>query len=191
MHSLRGQNGPPMSDKTSTRYVVLLRAVNVGGSRRLPMAQLREICAGAGCQDVATYIQSGNVVLSSPADETSLRGVLENAIAEGAGISTEVMIRTGLEMEQVVVSLPYPDADPKHLHVGFLQQQPGADRARAVQAIEMQPEHATVAGREVYLLLPDGIGRSKLPAMVARRLGGPSTTVRNWRTVTTLRSMAC
>ena len=93
--------------------MVFLRAVNVGGTGKLPMAQLREICAGAGCQDVATYIQSGNVVLSSDLDETGLRGVLEDAIAERAGITPEVMVRTATEMAEVVASLPYPGVDPE------------------------------------------------------------------------------
>ena len=179
-----------MGRSRQIRCVALLRAVNVGGRGALPMALLRDICVGAGCTDVATYIQSGNVVLSSTLDEARLRGALEKAIADQAGVTTEVMIRTAAEMEQVVESLPYPDADPRHLHVGFLQQVPGADQAQAVGDIAMQPEEATVAGRQVYLLLPDGIGRSKLPAAVARRLGGPSTTVRNWRTVTKLRDLA-
>ncbi len=170
--------------------MALLRAVNVGGRGSLPMALLRDICVEAGCTEVATYIQSGNVVLSSTLDERRLRAALEKAIANQAGVTTEGMIRTAAEMEQLVESLPYPDADPKHLHVGFLQQPPDADQARAVGDIDMRPERATVVGRQVYLLLPDGIGRSKLPAVVARRLGGPSTTVRNWRTVTTLRDMA-
>ncbi|HEY5727732.1 MAG TPA: DUF1697 domain-containing protein [Acidimicrobiia bacterium] len=171
------------------RCVALLRAVNVGGRGALPMALLRDICVGVGCTDVATYIQSGNVVLSSALDEPRLRRALEKSIADQAGVATEVMIRTAAEMEQVVESLPYPDAAPKHLHVGFLHQRPGTDQAQAVRDIDMQPEDATVVGRQVYLLLPDGIGRSKLPSVVARRLGGPSTTVRNWRTVTTLRDM--
>lgn len=171
------------------RYVVLLRAVNLGPVNKLPMAELRRVCIEAGGGDVQTYIQSGNVVLSSTLDEPSLKATLEAAIAAESGLATDVIIRTAAEMARVVDLLPYPDADPTHLHVGFAAAPPSAEAQAAIAAIDLAPEEVTVVGRDIYLYLPNGTGRSKVPGQMGRRLGQP-VTVRNWRTVTTLRAMA-
>lgn len=167
-------------------YVALLRGINVGGKTKVPMAALRDVCVAVGCEDVVTYIQSGNVVLKStlPADE--LRTVLERAIAEEFGFNLAVMLRTAKEMAGVVGRNPYPGADEQAIHVGFLHAPPEAAPKKCLTAIDCGPERITVVGRDLYLHLPNGMGRAALPVQMERCLRPAPVTVRNWRTVTKL-----
>jgi uncharacterized protein (DUF1697 family) len=167
-------------------YVALLRGINVGGKATVPMAALRDTCASVGGQDVVTYIQSGNVVLRSTLTAARLRAALEGAIAEQLGVTPAVMIRTAKEMAAVAASNPYPDADEKNVHVGFLHAAPPATAGKCLAAIDCTPEEVTVVGRELYLHLPNGMGRAALPARMERCLRPAPVTVRNWRTVTKL-----
>jgi uncharacterized protein (DUF1697 family) len=171
-------------------YVALLRGINVGGRAKVPMAALRDTCAALGCEDVVTYIQSGNVVLRSGLTADKLRAALEGAIAEAFGFSPAVMIRTAEEMAAVVDRNPYPDADEAHRHVGFLHAPPEAATKKCLAAIDCAPEQVTVRGREVYLYLPNGMGRANLPVQMERCLRPSLVTVRNWRTVTKLVELA-
>ena len=167
-------------------YVALLRGINVGGKTKIPMAALRDTCAAAGCEDVVTYIQSGNVVLKSKLTADKLRTALEEAIAEEFGFNPAVMIRTAKELAAIVDRNPYPDADEKTIHVGFLHAAPNAATKKCLAAIDCAPEELTVTGRDVYLHLPNGMGRAALPVQMDRCLRPTPITVRNWRTVTKL-----
>jgi uncharacterized protein (DUF1697 family) len=171
-------------------YVALLRGINVGGKTKIPMAALRDTCAAAGCEDVVTYIQSGNVVLKSKLTADKLRTALEVAIAKDFGFNPAVMIRTARELVAAVKSNPYPDADEKSLHVGFLHAAPNAATRKCLATIDCAPEELTIAGRDVYLHLPDGMGRAALPVQMERCLRPTPITVRNWRTVTKLVELA-
>lgn len=167
-------------------YVALLRGINVGGKAKVPMAALRDVCESAGCEDVVTYIQSGNVVLTSKLSADKLRGALEAAIAGEFGFNPAVMIRTAKEMAAVVEHNAYPDADEKSIHVGFLHAAPNAATKKCLAAIDCAPEEVTAVGRELYLHLPSGMGRAALPVQLERCLRPAPVTVRNWRTVTKL-----
>jgi len=167
-------------------YVALLRGINVGGKTMVPMAALRDACASVGCEDVETYIQSGNVVLSSKLTEKKLQAALEAAIAAEFGFGPAVMIRTAEEMAAVLDGHPYPGADEKSVHVGFLHSPPAAPAARCLAAIDCGAEQVTVVGRDLYLHLPNGMGRANLPTQIDRCLRPAQVTVRNWRTVTKL-----
>ena len=171
---------------TAVIYVVLLRGINVGGKAKVPMAALRDVCAAAGCEDVVTYIQSGNVVLTSRLSEQKLRATLEEAITAEFGLSPAVMIRTAKEMAAVLGHNPYPDADENSVHVGFLHAPPQTKAAGCLAAIDCAPEQVRAVGRDLYLHLPNGMGRANLPAQVERCLRPAQVTVRNWRTVTKL-----
>jgi uncharacterized protein (DUF1697 family) len=172
------------------RYVALLRGINVGGKTKVPMATLREICASAGCDDVVTYIQSGNVVLDSAQKAEELQSTLEAAIAAEFGFKPAVMVRAAKEMAAVVDRNPFPDAEEKALHVGFLHAAPAAATKKCLSAIDCNPEQLAVVRREIYLQLPDGMGRAKLPVQMERCLRPTPITVRNWRTVTKLVELA-
>lgn len=172
------------------RYVVLLRGINVGGQGKLPMAQLRALCADAGGGHVATYIQSGNAVLTSEAAPEVLAAELGARIEAAAGFAPEVLVRTVDELEAVIAGNPFPEeADPTKLVVAFLRTPPAPGAFDAVDLAAFAPEEAVLGDRHLYLHLPDGQGRAKLPIALGRA-GGVAATARNWRTVTVLAEMA-
>ncbi len=168
------------------RYVALLRSVNVGG-RSVPMAALRAELEAAGLRDVTTYIQSGNVIFSS-AKRPSPAG-LEHVTASRLGIDTTVVLRTAADLERAIARNPFPRADRARLHVGFMVKAPAAGTLASIDATPFAPEEFAVRGTELYLHLPNGMGRAKLPLFLDRRLGIP-TTFRNWNTVTKLAELA-
>jgi uncharacterized protein (DUF1697 family) len=167
----------------------LLRGVNVGGRTKLPMADLRQVLEGCGHHDVRTYIQSGNAVFSSSSNNTNKVGTdLAAAIAEHLGMNVDVIVRTKAELEAVVKANPYRQRgeDLSHLHILFM---PGKVKA-SLKGVDVQPPEEVVAiGRQLHLLLPNGVGRSKLAADLAGPKG-PRGTMRNWRTVNKLIEMA-
>ena len=171
-------------------YVALLRGINVGGKTKIAMAALRDTCASVGCEDVVTYIQSGNVVLKSKLTADKLRSALEEAIAKEFGFNPAVMIRTAKELTAVVDRNPYAGADDKTVHVGFLQAAPNAGTKKCLAAIDSAPEELTLVGRDIYLHLPNGMGRAALPVQMERCLRPAPITVRNWRTLTKLVELA-
>ena len=163
------------------RYVALLRAVNVGG-RKLPMAELRADVAALGFTDVETYIQSGNVVFAAKKTSPSrLAADLE------AAIGVPVIVRTAAEMAAVVNARP--KFDEKTLHVTFLATKPAAT-VKALDPRQYAPDVYAVNGLEVYVSCPNGYGTTKINnTFFEKRLRVVATT-RNWRTVTTLATMA-
>ena len=173
---------------TSPRYIALLRGINVGGRAKVPMAGLRTTCESVGCTDVLTYIQSGNVVLTSPLDPVKLRAALEAAIAEQLGVSPVVVIRTHRQLADVIAGNPFPD-DADNVHVAFLSEALDRGQATTVAELEWPPEEVAARGADVYFHLPNGMGRAKLPELFGRRIKIPAT-VRNWRTVNKLAEMS-
>jgi uncharacterized protein (DUF1697 family) len=171
------------------RYVVLLRGVNVGGRTKVAMPALRSACESVGCTDVSTYIQSGNVVLASELGEDALRDQLAAAIRGQLGLAPALVLRSADEMAAVLERCPYPDDARDDVHVAFLQAAPDEALRAALGDLDAAPEELAVVGREIYLSLPNGMGRARLPVEMGRRLSAP-TTLRNWRTVTRLVAMA-
>jgi uncharacterized protein (DUF1697 family) len=177
------------------REVVLLRGVNVGTGRKLSMAALRDALTAAGCSAVSTYIQSGNVVLTPPKPAPGdLTSWLEARIAEVAGFKVPVVRRTHAELEHLVSQNPYPEAGGTKLHVVFYAGDPGGDALDTVDLAAFAPESCRLVGRDLYLHLPDGMGRAKLPAALekaGRKAGSPAAgTARNWNTVLKLVELA-
>lgn len=169
--------------------VALLRGINVGGAGKLPMAQLRDIVSSCGHTDVATYIQSGNVVFRSAATDTrAVADELRAATRDATDLDPEVHVRTLDELAAVVEANPFVARadEPKQLHVTFLGRQPDAID---LDPAAFEPERWALGDGVVYLYLPDGIGRSKLATELARRTTASGTT-RNWRTTTKLLAMA-
>lgn len=171
----------------TTTYVALLRAVNVAGHGKVTMDELRAAFDAAGFTDVRTYIQSGNVVFASASPVTAAD--VERSVGESLGTEPTVMLRTAGEMAAVIDRNPFPGVDTKEIHVAFLVEAPAADVVEALDVSDLAPEQAAVVGADVYLHLPAGVGRSKLPGRVGKQLDVPMT-VRNWRTVTKLVDMA-
>ena len=172
-----------------TIYIALLRGINVGGSRKVPMAQLREAFVGAGATDVVTYIQSGNVALRHPARSVDeLRVELEGAIEASFGFEVPVVLRTKAQLAAVVEHNPYPTDEPTQLSVVFFNEGPAPGAFDHVDAAAAAPEEFLVRGNEVYLHLPNGMGRAKLPPLMGKALA--AGTARNWRTVRKLVDLA-
>lgn len=166
--------------------VALLRGVNVGG-RKVSMAELRELIESLGYSDARTYIQSGNVIFKSARKPAS--SALESAIEERFGLAVDVMLRTPAELKRALERDPFQSADRSSVHVGFMARAAKTATVRAIDASSFEPEEFAVVGSELYLHLPNGLGRSKLPDFVLRRLKIP-TTLRNWRTVAKLAELA-
>ena len=172
-----------------TRYIALLRGINVGGRAKVSMPALRATCESIGCTDVTTYIQSGNVVLSSARSAADLGAALTKAIADRLGVAPAVMIRTHRQLTDAATANPFPEAESGHLHIGFLAERPNAEQIEQVAELAHPTEEIAIRGTEVYFHLPNGMGRAKLPELYGRRVKIP-TTVRNWRTLTTLIEMS-
>jgi uncharacterized protein (DUF1697 family) len=163
-------------------YVALLRAVNVGGVS-LPMAELKAICEGLGFTDVATYIQSGNVLVRSDALEDTVARRLDEALAKRLGKAPGVMIRSAAELRAIVDDAPFPQAPPNFLLVHVFSDPPSADALEAMVA--PGGEQAQLSGREIYVYYPDGSGRSKLKLPALK----PGTS-RNLNTIRKLADLA-
>ena len=173
-------------------HVALLRAINVGGTKKLLMADLRAMFEAAGCTDVRTYIQSGNVVFRAEAPLAErIPALVEAKIAATKGFEVPVVTRSAAELDAVVTGSPFlaAGADPAHLHVGFLADAPTAARIAELDPHRSPGDAFKVRGREVNLHFPNGTARSKLTVDYFDRVLGTTITIRNWRTVGKLREM--
>ncbi len=163
------------------RRVALLRGVNVGGKAKVPMAALKSVFEAVGAKKVETYIQSGNVVFDGPASVNAKK--LETAIEKHFKLNVSVALRTRAQIDAIVEALPYQETDL--VHVAFLL---GKPKLGGIDHDALLPEKFEHIGQELFFYLPNGMGTSKLPAYVARRIG-VDMTVRNWRTVLKLQAL--
>jgi uncharacterized protein (DUF1697 family) len=166
-----------------TRYIALLRAVNVGGTGKLPMSDLRAICTEAGFARVETYIASGNVLFESKAAASKVKAELEARLRSYAGKPIDVVLRTAAEMAAVLKANPFPKAESKHTYAIFLDKAPPADALAGVTG--RQDEEMRLGKREIFVCYPTGMGRSKLRIPAAK-----TGTARNMNTVAKLVELA-
>jgi uncharacterized protein (DUF1697 family) len=166
-----------------TKYIALVRAVNVGGTGRLPMSELKAMCAAEGFTNVVTYIASGNVVFDSKTTPEKVKAALEARVAEYAGKPMGVLVRTAKELAAVLAANPFPQAAGKFAYAVFLDTAPPADALK--QASGRTDEEMHLGVREIYVHYPSGAGRSKL-RIPAARVG----TARNMNTIAKLVEMA-
>ena len=173
-----------------TTLIALLRGINVGGRHPLSMADLRAVAAAAGGREVRTYIQSGNLVFAHPTQSPERLTVeLEERLAAVAGFAVPVILRTAEDLAGVVRDNPFAEREPTKLLVAFLAEAPPAKALDSIDRTLFAPEEFALKGREVYLHLPAGAGRAKLPRALDAVLSTPSTA-RNWRTVIKLLELA-
>ncbi len=174
-------------------YVALLRGLNVGAHNRLKMSDLVAVFTAAGCAEVSTYIQSGNVVFN--ANATLARKVpllVERALKEDFDVRTPVVLRSAAELQSVLKKNPFlaKVTKPELLHVAFLAEEPTPAQVSQLDATRVAPDEFIVKGREVYLYTPNGLGKSKVTnAWLDSKLKTISTA-RNWRTVNELAVMS-
>ncbi|MFD6492986.1 DUF1697 domain-containing protein [Streptomyces sp. NPDC060188] len=178
----------------TTTYAALLRGINVGGAKKVPMAELRTLLEGLGHGDVRTYLQSGNAAFSSAhGDEESLAAELSTAIEERFGFGVGVLVRDHRYLKAVREACPFPAAEleAKQVHVTYFSDPVDAERFASVEPAAFLPEEFRLGDRALYLYAPDGLGRSRLAEALARPrlLKGVLATTRNWNTVVKLEEL--
>jgi uncharacterized protein (DUF1697 family) len=164
-------------------FVALLRAVNVGGTGKLPMVELQAMCEKVGFLKVKTYIASGNVVFTSKLTEAKVKAALETSLAAYAGKPVGVMVRTAAEMAAVLAANPFLDAATNRTVAIFLDAKPPADALKNITG--QKDEEVRLGVREIYVHYGDGMGTSKLKIPAAK-----AGTARNMNTVAKLAQMA-
>ena len=174
-------------------YIAMLRGINVGGHKKVLMADLRKSCEALGFEQVQTYVQSGNVIFKARGSADALSKKMEEMILEDFGFEVSVMSRSAAEMEKIRAANPFlkrAGADLTKLHVTFLSSAPPPGAVKKIEAFAAPPEEFQCKEREIYLYLPNGFGRSKLATAPFERLLGVRATARNWNTVTKLCEMS-
>lgn len=175
-------------------HIALLRAINVGGRNRIRMPKLCELFADLGFSGARSWLQSGNLVFENAArDAGEIERLLEKETAARLGVTCDYCVRTAEEWADVIAGNPFPreaGADPSHLVVMALKQEPTPAQAKALRAAVKGRETAEIAGRHAYLFYPDGIGDSKLTPRIIEDKLGTRGTGRNWNTVRKLQALA-
>ncbi|HUO72912.1 MAG TPA: DUF1697 domain-containing protein [Solirubrobacteraceae bacterium] len=174
------------------RQIALLRGINLGPHNRVSMPDLRDLLSGAGMGDVRTYVQSGNVVLSSHLSPEALARQCQSLITACFGLDIAVVVRTRDELAEIVALNPLGQVaeNPKRYQVSFLSAPLAPATVENLRSLAAPSERLVASGRELYAWHPDGVARSKLWGRLAGRSLGVTATARNWTTVTTLLSMA-
>jgi uncharacterized protein (DUF1697 family) len=174
-------------------FIALLRAVNVGGTGKLSMKELKAACEAAGLQNVSTYIASGNLVFESDCTPAEVRSVLDRVLRERFGLTkNHVLLRTPEEVAKAIAACPFGDAAkerPNRLMVTFLDSVPGKDAAANLALFE-GPERLQLHGDHLYIDYPQGVAKSKLTTAYLDKTLKVIATARNWNTTNKLLAMA-
>lgn len=176
-----------------TTHIALLRAVNVGGRGKAPMADLRALLADLGFEAPQSLLQSGNLVFCSKATGATLETLLERETKARLGLATDYIVRTAAEWDRIVAANPFTAMardDPSHLLVMALKSAPDGAALEGLRAWIPGREAIESVGLELYITYPDGVGASKLTGAVIERRLGARGTARNWNTVTKLAALA-
>ncbi|MGB8329831.1 MAG: DUF1697 domain-containing protein [Polyangiales bacterium] len=176
-------------NKASDVYVALLRGVNVGGKNKLPMSSLVALFADAGCDDLQTYIQSGNVVFRAKDDlARQIPGAISKAISDRLGLRVPVITRSIDQLRSLAGSNPFLSAalDPTKLHVALLADKPDRSKIAALDPNRSPPDEFFVRGMEIFLHCPNGMARTKLTNAYFDSKLKTTSTIRNWNTIVKL-----
>jgi uncharacterized protein (DUF1697 family) len=172
-----------------TAWVALLRGVNVGGNRKVPMARLRELCTEAGLCDVRSYTASGTLLFTAPQQSASeVEDLVADVIEREHGFRPAVVVRSVPELAAAVAAAPNDDVD--HRHVAFLTEEPSGAAVAAAEAAMVPPARLDVVGRDAHLLLPTGMASDWIRPPGLERLLGVGATVRTRRTVAKVLALA-
>ncbi len=169
------------------KYAALLRGINVGGNKKVPMADLRAMTAKLGFYDPKTLLQSGNLVFSAKSQPmTKLEQLLEAATKKHIGVECSYLLRSADEWEKIVATNPFKaeaKADPSHFTVTFCRESPTPAALKTLQAEARGGKKFEAVGRELFVWYPDGMGTSKLALALSKNRLGTICTARNWNTV--------
>jgi uncharacterized protein (DUF1697 family) len=173
------------------RQIALLRGINLASRNRVSMPDLRAALAEAGYEDVATLVQSGNIVLTSAKEPATLEREISKLVADEFGVEAATVVRTRDELAGVIERNPIPDGPsiPKLFQITFFSGEPDAAGVAKLAEQDFGDERVEVIGREAYAWHPDGIQKSKLARELGKALGAGGTA-RNWNTVTKLLELA-
>jgi uncharacterized protein (DUF1697 family) len=172
-----------------TTHVALLRGINLGPAKRVAMPRLRELAEGLGYTDVATHLNSGNLLLSTDEDAATVRRRLERGIEESFALHADVVVRTVEQLASALAENPFPDGDPSRVTIGFLGGPPPAGAAERLAVLAAEDEPFVVGPAEVWVHYGHGQAGSRLSLRFAETLG-VTATVRNLRTATRLLGLA-
>jgi uncharacterized protein (DUF1697 family) len=171
-------------------WVALLRGINVGGKNKLAMKDLQAMFQAAGCDNVKTYIQSGNVVFQREST-VGLAAAIEAKILRKLRLKVPVVLRSAKDLTRVITGNPYlKKTDPQALHVMFLADAPSKESAARLDPARSPGDEYQLVGRDIFLKLPNGVARTRLSNDYFDRTLGTVSTGRNWRTVLTLAELA-
>ncbi|MCB9549338.1 MAG: DUF1697 domain-containing protein [Myxococcales bacterium] len=174
-------------------HIALLRGINVGGHRKVPMADLRNLSTSLGFQDVRTYIQSGNLLYRTPLDEAAAAAALAAGIAAHFGFPVDVVVRDAAGWPALLADNPFPALTaeaPTRVHAVLTQAPAPAGAAERLLAAARAGESVVVTPLAAWLHYPAGAGTTKItPALLDKALGGPATA-RGWRTLEALAALA-
>jgi uncharacterized protein (DUF1697 family) len=174
-------------------HIILIRGINVGGQRKMPMADLRALCEGLGWEEVRTYIQSGNVIIRSDLSPIAVEAALESSIAEHFGYSTSVVVRDIDTWASYTRTNPFHKEariEPNRVMLGLAKSPPLNGAADVLRERAVAGERINREGDALWIHFPQGAGTSKLSPAVLERAAGSPVTMRNWRTVLKLYDMA-
>ena len=174
--------------------ISLLRGINVGPSKTVPMKDLVSLYESLGLNNVRAYLRSGNILFDDPGSEPGkLSGMLEERISLAAGFPVQVILRNEDDFRKIIGANPFPvhmPEDGTRMHVTFLSAYPPAGAANEVNGLKDPTDRVSVLGREVYLSCPEGYGRTRFSNTFLEKRLGVAATTRNWKTVTVLSEMA-
>jgi uncharacterized protein (DUF1697 family) len=175
------------------RYISILRGINVGGNRKIPMADLKSLFGKIGFANVQTYIQSGNVIFDS--EETDIRSQevkIQKIITETFGFDVPVIVRTSGEWAESIANNPFwkeKDADIDRLHLTFLKDLPDPEKLERINTFAFPPDKFEIIGKDVFVFCSAGYSDSKLTNQFFESKLGIRATTRNWKTVIKLQDM--
>jgi uncharacterized protein (DUF1697 family) len=177
-----------------TKYIAILRGINVGSNRKVPMAELKVLCSKLGLRNVQNYIQSGNLIfeLAKPESIADLQDRLHQAISETFGFDIPVIVRTALEMDESITSNPFlkeKDTDIDKLHLTFLKEEPSPELLERIIALQFLPDRFEIVGKDVFVYCENGYGRTKITNDFFEKKLKVQATTRNWKTVMKLHEM--
>jgi uncharacterized protein (DUF1697 family) len=178
-----------------TKYIAILRGINVGGKRKILMADLKQLFIELGFSDVSTYIQSGNVLFSTEKqeEEDQLAGKLEQSIYESFGFEVAVIIRNSYEVEKTIAGNPFlsqSNAEIEHLHLTFLKDIPATNNLTEINRLDFSPDRFQVIGKDAYIYCSAKYSDTKLTNQFFEKKLKVSATTRNWKTVIKLAELS-
>lgn len=177
------------------RYISILRGINVGGKRKMPMQELRQLLAEQGFNNIKTYIQSGNVIFDAEKEKSQaeLSEIISEAILGKWNFEVPVITFTGGELQQAIAENPFyedKESDINRLHLTFLSEEPEPELLQKINAVDFAPDAFSISGRHVWLFCAGKYSDSKLSNQFFERKLKTTATTRNWKTVLKLAEMS-